>query len=200
MPSGVRRRKHNRSSISKNTRRIKIKHKKLTINNDIIAQHWDKSLTLVQNYKKLGLRSKLGSAAGGSEKIITNNLSDREGKQEINSMSMATKVVKEGRIIRDENGNVRIEYDEEESASTGENEEQSEAVKALEEHARTGITKPRVQSEREQDWVQVLVDKYGDDYEAMFWDKKLNIYQQSIGELKRRVYKWRKATKTKNLK
>jgi nucleolar protein 16 len=197
MPSGVRRRKHNRSSISKNTRRIKTKHKKLTINNDIIAQHWDKSLTLVQNYKKLGLRSKLGSAAGGSEKIITNNLSDREGEQEIKSMSMATKVVKEGRIIRDENGNVRIEYDEEESASTGENVEQSEAVKALEEHARTGITKPRVQSEREQDWVQVLVDKYGDDYEAMFWDKKLNIYQQSIGELKRRVYKWRKATKTR---
>lgn len=52
--------------------------------------------------------------------------------------------------------------------------------------------KPRHQSTREQDWIARLVEKYGDDYTAMARDRKLNPMQQSEGDLRRRINKWKK--------
>lgn len=67
-------------------------------------------------------------------------------------------------------------------------------IRQLEEAARNGVRKaPRKQSQREEEWVQRLVDKYGDDYGKMFRDHKLNPYQQSEGDIKRRVQKWKKS-------
>lgn len=69
-------------------------------------------------------------------------------------------------------------------------------VRQLEEMARNAPAPvPRTQSEREQDWLADLVEKHGEDYEAMKWDKKLNVYQQSAGDLKRRIMKWKKSQK-----
>ncbi|CAN6644647.1 nucleolar protein 16 [Trichomonascus vanleenenianus] len=199
MPSGVRRKRANKSSISKTSRRVKQKQKKIRIaHNPIIAQHWDPKLTLQQNYKKLGLRAKLGRPAGGNEKEISLNAVKEEKRKSEKKLQAG-----EGRIIRDEEGNVvRIEYGkakehddsdaEEEEEWTGFEEETTEVVKQLEEAAKHALIKPRVQSEGEQDWISRLVEKHGDDYEAMFWDKKLNVYQQSQGDLKRRVKKWKK--------
>ncbi|ANB13554.1 Nop16p [Sugiyamaella lignohabitans] len=196
MPSGVRRKKHARSKLNKNTRRVKDKHAKINIqSNAIIAEHWDSKLTLAQNYKKLGLTARLGRRAGGEEKEIRNtdslnaNESDDESEHELEEG--------EGRIVRHEDGSVTVEYgkpkDDEEEAEHEET--TTEVVQKLEALAASGITKPRVQSEREQDWISRLVEKHGDNYEAMFWDKKLNIYQQSIGDLKRRIFKWKKSQK-----
>lgn len=65
-------------------------------------------------------------------------------------------------------------------------------IRQLEEAARNGVRKaPRVQSEREEEWIQRLWEKYGDDYGKMFRDRKLNPMQQSEGDLKRRVKKWK---------
>lgn len=67
----------------------------------------------------------------------------------------------------------------------------TEVVKALIERAARGAKVERVQSGREKDWVEALVERYGEDYRGMAWDRKLNPFQQSEGDIKRRVAKWR---------
>jgi nucleolar protein 16 len=66
-------------------------------------------------------------------------------------------------------------------------------IRQLEEAARNGARKaPRTQSQREEEWIERLVEKYGDDYSKMARDTKLNPMQQSEGDLKRRITKWKK--------
>lgn len=77
---------------------------------------------------------------------------------------------------------------------SGKKGQKTAVVSALEAVAAGGVRKaPRLQSDREKDWIERLVEKHGDDYEAMFRDRKLNIMQQSVGDLKRRVQKWKKS-------
>jgi nucleolar protein 16 len=58
--------KKNRSGIQKV--RQKPKSKKRLLHHPIIAQNWDKSQTLEQNYRRLGLTVKLNKHTGGVEK------------------------------------------------------------------------------------------------------------------------------------
>jgi len=68
----------------------------------------------------------------------------------------------------------------------------TDVVRQLEARAaQAAEKKPRKQSDREQDWVGRLVEKYGDDYGKMARDMKLNPMQQSSGDIKRRVKKWK---------
>lgn len=71
-----------------------------------------------------------------------------------------------------------------------ENGNETEVVKELIAEARNPVEKkPRYQSEREKEWLERLVARYGDDYEKMARDRKLNPMQQTSGDLKRRVQK-----------
>lgn len=66
-------------------------------------------------------------------------------------------------------------------------------VPELEEAARQEKKKrPRRQSEREKEWVERLVKRWGDDWGGMVRDRKLNPMQQSEGDLRRRVEVWRR--------
>ncbi|KAG8526791.1 uncharacterized protein KY384_008220 [Bacidia gigantensis] len=56
--------------------------------------------------------------------------------------------------------------------------------------------RPRKQSERERDWIKSLVDRWGDDLEAMAKDSRLNPMQQSKGDLKRRMLEYQKHIKS----
>ncbi|KAL9604058.1 MAG: hypothetical protein Q9219_000820 [cf. Caloplaca sp. 3 TL-2023] len=232
--------KKNKSSIPKVKR--KPKSKKLNIKaNPIVAANWNQKETLSQNYRRLGLVSKLNTRTGGIEKrpsdILNPVLEDdvlaiakknptalvprtvrierdpetgaivklledegddegrrkRRGKREWN-----------GRILRDELGEVDSEEEEEEEQQTRERQHDLPSlpvegqggegvVPHLMSQAASGVVKrsPRKQSRREQEWVESLVEKYGDDVKAMVRDRKLNSMQQSEGDIARRVKLWK---------
>jgi nucleolar protein 16 len=74
----------------------------------------------------------------------------------------------------------------------GDKEGQNEIVKQLEEQASMGAPPAeRKQSDREKEWIEGLVGKYGDDYIKMSRDRRLNPFQQTPADIKRRVGKWR---------
>ncbi|KAK7520728.1 nucleolar protein 16 [Phyllosticta citriasiana] len=218
----------NRSSIAK--KRQKPKSKKKILSNPIIAANWNQNETLTQNYRRLGLSTKLNRVTGGTERTAK---TDNPGTAPLavnSKAAAAAPQTEEARIERDpETGEVRIvddgskntranplndplndldsDDDEEEwHGITGEQHSLpaktkressggSTVIAQLEAVAASGERKaPRKQSEREQEWVARLVAKYGDDYARMSRDMKLNPMQQSEGDIKRRVTRWKAAT------
>lgn len=192
MPSGIRRRRAAKAGENTKSRRGRKNKKTKSLDvqgNPVIAAHWDKNLTLAQNYKKLGLTAKLQKPAGGVEK-------DVRVQDEVISQPIKRSTIKEAKIVTKEDGSTEIVYasDDEDEVWTGFNgEHKSEVINELKEYAANGVTKPRHQSDREQEWIEALVAKHGDDYQAMQWDRKLNVFQKSAGDLKRRIFKWRKS-------
>ncbi|ODV86968.1 hypothetical protein CANARDRAFT_218850 [[Candida] arabinofermentans NRRL YB-2248] len=211
----VRKRKMARSSVGKATRRHKDKQRKVNIaSNPIIAANWDKNLTLSQNYAKLGLKVRLGKDTGGVEKKIEifkpkvdeelfeiENENDREeDEQDSDFDPYDPENILEGtaKLVRDDEGNViKVIYGTKKPSNSNDSEEsekpKSEVIKQLEAMAANKkVGRERKQSDREVEWLKSLYEKYGDDYEKMKWDKKLNPMQHSPGELKKRFIKWKK--------
>ncbi|RCK55348.1 Nucleolar protein 16 [Candida viswanathii] len=215
----VRKRKMARSSVKKSTRRTKDKQRDINIySNSIIAANWDKSLTLKQNYKRLGLRAKLGTSAGGDEQKVV-SLSEIQAKREkknknsknapsideIGNLDDPSQIPEgEARLIRDPEtnevikviyGTMKVDGKDKDDDEEEEGAENPSVVQQLEEYAKqhSKVRKERHLSDRESEWLKSLYEKYGDDYDKMKWDKKLNVYQQTAGELKRKINKWKKA-------
>lgn len=66
-------------------------------------------------------------------------------------------------------------------------------MKQLEDEANRPVEKkPRTASSREAEWLQLLVDRHGDDTAAMARDRKLNPMQQTAADIARRIRKWKK--------
>lgn len=195
----------NRSSVRKSTRRVKDKQRDINIHsNPIIEANWDKSLTLQQNYKKLGLRSKLGNLAGGQEQkvetlteIRARNASEPTSASidDIENTEDPTKIPEgEARLVRNDKGEVeRVIYGTMKVVKA-EPKKKSAVVELLQEYGSkyAKIKKERVASDRENEWLKNLYEKHGDDYDKMMWDRKLNVNQQSAGDLRRRITKWKK--------
>ena len=51
------------------------------------------------------------------------------------------------------------------------------------------------QSEGEKRFIEELLQKYGDDYDAMFKDIKLNTYQHTAAQLRKKCQKYLKMNK-----
>lgn len=66
-------------------------------------------------------------------------------------------------------------------------------VEQLEAAAMAGIkkTRPRMQSRREEEWIETLVRRWGENYKGMMTDRRLNPMQQSEGDLRRRIELWK---------
>ncbi|KAI9813465.1 MAG: Nucleolar protein 16 [Pycnora praestabilis] len=211
--------KKNRSSVPK----IKLKPKSKKVNvlgNPIIAAKWNQSLTLSQNYKLLGLTSKINTSSGGTENFdsVPTNVSKTDALV-IKSKTFTNLTPTEARIERDPTTGAILrvihpkpsrrpnplndplndlsDADEvgDSYAAGGYTEAgtvSSAVVKELEEQASRGVKKaPRKQSTREEEWVGALVEKYGEDYPKMVRDRRLNPMQQSEGDIRRRVKRWR---------
>lgn len=217
--------KKNRSSVPRAT--LKPKSLKRPIKaSPIVAAHWDKNLTLSQNYRKIGLASKLNSRTGGAEvkaKDVEDSKGANRGQDPLavgGSRSGAVAGFKTTQVLRDEEGNIlKVVHDGsdsnplndplvalEQAIDTQASNEQhgtynrsTGVVAALEAAAEAELSeikkqkKPRKQSQREQDWIETLVKRYGDDVRAMARDKKLNSNQQTEADIGRRIKIWKQS-------
>lgn len=174
--------------------------------------HRDQSLTLSQNYRLLGLSSKLNAYTGGTEaraKGITTE-SRRKNTLSIPTSQKASEMrTSEVKVTRDPKTGAIISVQHEKSErenplgdplnefSDSEDEEvvggsAKGIVSKLEEQARYSKPKrPRMQSQREKEWIARLVERWGDDWGGMVRDRRLNPQQQSEGDLKKRVGIWK---------
>ncbi|KAK9769179.1 putative Ribosome biogenesis protein Nop16 [Seiridium cardinale] len=215
----------NRSSRSKVRQPSSRRSPKLRnpLGNDIVARNWDKKETTTQNYRRLGLVSRLKAPTGGAEPDLVSKNKKISTKPvdpfAIQSTGSDT-VFSEVRVERDENGKiVRIlgstskgrenplndplnEFDtdseaEEEFPDDGETwggieDTRTDVVRQLEEEAnRPREKKPRTQSQREREWLESMVEKYGDNTRAMARDRKLNPMQQTEADISKRLRKLR---------
>ncbi len=84
------------------------------------------------------------------------------------------------------------EVDGDAEGREGQKGEGSEIVRMLEEQASMEREKPkRKQSEREKEWIEKLVARWGEDYKSMMRDRRLNPMQQTEADIKRRIQKWK---------
>jgi len=202
--------------------RRKPKSKKQILQNALIAENWDQKKTLSQNYRNIGLVSKLGHRAGGVEKKAANDGVTSLRNEPLAILPGTTytqKPVAEVLLeIDPETGNPVLSRDalsrkpglrsdllndlddsdveEPKWNSLGRLPKQhggTSVTDALESLAESGVQRgPRKQSQREQEWIQRLVEKHGDDYGAMFRDVASNPMQQSEGDIRRRVSLWKR--------
>jgi nucleolar protein 16 len=171
---------------------------------------------MTQNYRRLGLVSKLGKFTGGTERSVQNpNAAEPTASSLLKLPSVGETVVRETKVERDASGRIvrvvdtrrdnplndplahldsdsdKEEEQEDEWEGIGDDDGRPEVIKELERVARMPvIKKPRHQSEQEKEWVKSLVEKYGDDYGAMVRDRRLNPMQQTEADIRKRIWKW----------
>ncbi|CAG8637350.1 13301_t:CDS:2, partial [Ambispora leptoticha] len=169
--------------------------------NHIIAQNWDTKATLRQNYLRLGLMPSLNGVKGGTEKLYPDSSSQQEEEANIEQLKK-TLGPNEGIIERDKDGNVinviigRTREEEEEEVFDGEVEPvppKTDVVRALEAQAANGYTRKTYQADGEIAFVRECIAKYGDNYEAMFRDIKLNTHQHTANQIRKKCERYLKS-------
>ncbi|PYH99883.1 putative 60S ribosomal subunit biogenesis protein Nop16 [Aspergillus ellipticus CBS 707.79] len=228
----IRQKRKQRSSLPKAKAKraglLKSGKKKINVlGNAIIAENWDRKLTLTQNYRQLGLVHRLNAPSGGSQKralrdgvqgepedsLYIKNSAQAAAKQSATSDIKVERDPETGKILRVIRPDDEVEIAgrkhkrdnplndplEDLAFNVAQPDQKNSAtavVQQLERQAdQEGVSvkakKPRHQSTREEEWIQKLVEKHGDNYIAMARDRKLNPMQQSVGDLKRRISKCR---------
>ena len=101
-----------RSSVSKvkakNSGRTKAGRRKVDfLGNKAIAENWDRKQTVTQNYKRLGLSSRLNAATGGVEKFKPGKENNGVGVIPVQRVVREAKIrTEEVRVERDDEGNI----------------------------------------------------------------------------------------------
>jgi nucleolar protein 16 len=197
-----RKRKTNRNPISKVTR--KPKHK-MNISfsgvHPVIQSQWDKKLTLKQNYERMGLTSHLGGYAGGVDedfKVVKNiQQINKVEWRDMNAMdtietkdtveTIETLNALDNRVIR-----IGTKLNHKNDFETDSKFQPTElSTKIINEMVKDCKSVPVAQHQSEQETLvfEALISKYGNDYDKMARDFKLNSYQLSAGQIKRKIQK-----------
>jgi nucleolar protein 16 len=164
----------------------------------LVQKNWDRKLTLLQNYEKLGLIPMLDGNAGGTQKkqelqkqeeeyrqrVIENIEYRRLDEEEAPKPELIEKEVIPDDRVRRLGIQVSLRKVVDPTAKP-----KTTVVEELEKEA--AQYRPVVQHQSEQETLvfEQLVAKYGLDFDAMARDTKLNKYQLSAGQLKRKMKK-----------
>ncbi|KAI1131917.1 ribosome biogenesis protein Nop16 [Nemania abortiva] len=222
--------KRKRRSSRPATRQPSSTKSKLTnpLGNSIIARNWNKKETTMQNYRRLGLVSRLRAPTGGVEPHLRAAGGASTSKPTAAAATSSSKdpfaihgaqgtgAAAEVQVERDANGKITRVISTErkrpnplndalaaldtdsEAESAGEDDaewsgfEGEEIVRQLEDEANRPVEKkPRTASAREVEWLEMLVDRHGDDFRAMARDAKLNPRQQTAADIAKRIRKWK---------
>ncbi|KAI8325457.1 hypothetical protein GQ54DRAFT_315703 [Martensiomyces pterosporus] len=207
----IARKKMRNAKLTTTRRRANKARTKKFIGHPLIKDKWDSSLTLSENYRNLGLVSRLNGVSGGIAKPIVpqnDEEEDMEGPHEMETLdtkNMSKEELKRlipqgyGIIERDEEGNVvNVIMPDDEPEDPLDSDVEPEAVKPKKEAARILEDYANSFEERKERWVsqgerrklQAFVDKHGSDYNAMFWDKQLNKQQLTAQQLKKKIEKY----------
>ncbi|KAG4306207.1 hypothetical protein PORY_000195 [Pneumocystis oryctolagi] len=174
------------SAAGKKRKRVSLRHAPCTIRfGSVLSEKWKKERTLEQNYVEMGLVAKPNKercmyGLGGflSEKDDSLRLRPNEAK-----------------IQRDHQGNIveivygkQKEFDEmEEDVEMKDRVPKTSVIKELREKASKIIKTERKPSKNEILFLKRLIDRYGEDVDAMAKDIKLNVMQQTAADLRRRI-------------
>ena len=175
----------------------------------LIKDVWDPSKTLSQNYSEIGLISFLNGRAGGKSdsslnySTIKNKLNKVKEEQVewkmISDVSSIQETKEEEKLI----GEPLLEVDDRvlnlgsrvnlkklrNLLISNQDQKKSEIVDKLKELSCLESSIVRKCSSLEESCLMQLCQKYGDDYEKMSKDLKLNVYQLSPGQLKKKIRK-----------
>lgn len=170
---------------AKNQRkRATIRRNKLLITDPLVREHWDDSLTLKQNYAKIGLSS------DGNEKVKLLELA-RQSKA---SSSTDNEVAATGVI--DAEGNVTVAESPAvvaDAPATSAPKEPTPLVKAIMKKVAEGEGPVKMlQSDGQKEILERLVAKHGNDFKAMARDIKLNTWQHTARTLEKRCKRYLK--------
>jgi nucleolar protein 16 len=176
----VRRRRANKNPNSKVSRRSRVV-KKAVIVEPTLENHWNRSRTLEQNFNTVGLVNHVNDDIG--KRTTSVKLQDWNWKRR--------ELVKNGQLdgfdsdeeIFKELGSIFQHQPTETKEAALEFEK-----KAMEMAARI-VKQEKVLTEHERDYIQKLVNKWGDDYDRMFMDIKLNVRQLTANQLEKMAQK-----------
>jgi nucleolar protein 16 len=172
----------------------------------LVKQNWDKTKTLKQNYQALGLTSHLNGFAGGTEEEALLRQKELELLEE-KKQNVEWKLLDEVTQKEEENPiftppetdgpldervlrlGLKINL---KSAVVSNAVPETDIIKQMREESANPHIEERHQSEQEMLVFEKLIAKYGEDYDRMVLDRKLNPYQLSAGQLKRKLKRYLK--------
>ncbi|KAJ2396650.1 Nucleolar protein 16 [Coemansia sp. RSA 2559] len=171
----------------------------------LLRDKWDKSLTVSENYRNLGLVSRLNGVSGGIVKnvIPAHQKTETKGEEddpEDGSEKELKRSIPQGYgiIERDDDGNVVNIILPDEPQNPLDSDYEVEEAPAKKEGARILEEYANMPHEHKERWISVgerrilqsFVDAHGTDYNAMFWDKNLNKQQLTKRQIQKKIEKY----------
>ncbi|KAG4303621.1 hypothetical protein PCANB_000054 [Pneumocystis canis] len=188
----------------KKQKRVKIKKKKKVLRKNlslpiqydpVLSKNWEKKQSLEKNYERLGLIAKPNKKRNVSQRECNTN------RSLLNKNNTLKLQPNEALIQRDDEGNVikviygkKREFDDssDNDLEIEENLQQTEAVRELKKRVERGVKIERKLSKNETLFLEKLINRYGDNVDAMAKDIKLNVMQQTAADIQRRIKKLKK--------